>query len=34
VPEVGQGEQIHRAEVSGLWDTLKIWMMLVRVDDK
>jgi hypothetical protein len=34
VPEEGQGEQIQRAEVSGLWDTLKIWMMPARVDDK
>ena len=34
MPEVGQGEQIQRAEVSGLWGTLKIWMMLARVDDK
>jgi hypothetical protein len=34
VPKVGQGEQTQRAEVSGLWDTLNIWMMSSRVDDK
>jgi hypothetical protein len=30
VPEAGQGEQIQREEVSGLWGTLKIWMMPTR----
>jgi hypothetical protein len=34
VPEVGQSEQTHRAEVSGLWDTQSIWMMSKWVDDK
>jgi hypothetical protein len=34
VPEVGQGEQIQRVEVSGLWGTMKIWMMPTRVNDK
>ena len=34
MPEVGQSEQTQRAEVSGLWDTLNIWTMSSRVDDK
>jgi hypothetical protein len=34
VPEAGQDEQIQRAEVSGLWGTLKIWVMLIRVGNK
>jgi hypothetical protein len=34
VPEVGQGKQIKREEVSGIWGTLKIWVMPARVDDK
>jgi hypothetical protein len=34
VPEVGQGGKIHREEVCGLWDTMNIWTMPVRVDDK
>jgi hypothetical protein len=34
VIEVGQGEKIQRAEVSVMWDNLKTWTMLTRVDDK
>jgi hypothetical protein len=34
VPEVGQGEQIQRVEVSDMWSTLKIWTMSARVNDK
>jgi hypothetical protein len=34
VPKAGQSEQTHRVEVSGLWETLNIWTMSSRVDDK